>query len=82
VLERAFHDWMNNRTFAPTPYYLTFANGGLTLSIGSKIPSNETSIISKVYDNVKKNNIQIYKELANGTLVYSPVTPAYSSLSA
>jgi len=81
VLEQAFHDWMNNHTFAPTPYYLTFANGGLTFSIGSKIPSNETSIISKVYDNVKNNNIQIYKELANGTLVYSPVTPAYNSLS-
>ena len=82
VFEQAFNSWMTNHTFAATPYYATFANGGMTLGIGSKIPANESAIITKVYDNVADNNIQIYKELANGTLVYSPVTPAYSSLSA
>ena len=82
VFEQAFGNWMTNHTFAATPYYATFANGGMTLGIGSKVPSNETAIVNKIYDNVKDNNIQIYQELSNGTLIYSPVTPAYSSLSA
>jgi basic membrane protein A len=81
VFEQAFNNWMTNHTFQSTPYYATFANGGMTLGIGHKVPSNDTAIITKIYDNVANNNIQIYKELANGTLVYSPVTPAYSSLS-
>jgi len=81
VFEQAFNNWLTNQTFHTTPYYATFANGGMTLGIGSKVPSNDSSIINKVYTNVANNNIQIYKELANGTLVYSPVTPAYSSLS-
>lgn len=81
VFERAFHDWVTNHTFQATPYYATFANGGMTLGIGSKVPPNDTAIVNKIYTNVANNNIQIYKELTNGTLVYSPVTPAYSSLS-
>jgi basic membrane protein A len=81
VFEQAFNNWMTNHTFQSTPYYATFANGGMTLGIGRHVPPNDTAIINKVYTNVANNNIQIYKELANGTLIYSPVTPAYSSLS-
>jgi basic membrane protein A len=81
VFEQAFNDWVTNHTFQSTPYYATFANGGMTLGIGHKVPSNDTAIMTKIYTNVASNSIQIYKELANGTLIYSPVTPAYSSLS-
>jgi len=81
VFEQAFNNWMSNHTFASTPYYATFANGGMTLGIGSQVPHNDSAIVQKVYTNVANYNIQIYKELANGTLVYSPVTPTYSSLS-
>lgn len=52
----------------------------MTLGIGSQVPSNDSSIVNKIYTNVADNNIQIYKELANGTLSYMPVTPAYSTL--
>lgn len=81
VFEEAFNNWLTNQTFQSTPYYATFANGGMTLGIGHQVPSNDSAIVNKVYTNVADNNIQIYKELANGTLVYSPVTPAYNSLS-
>jgi basic membrane protein A and related proteins len=81
VFEQAFHDWNSTHAFASTPYYATFANDGMTLSIGKQVPSNDSTIETKIYNNVVNNNIQIYKELSNGTLVLQPVTPAYSSLS-
>jgi len=80
VFEQAFNNWNTNHTFQATPYYATFANGGMTLGIGSLVPSNDSSIVNRIYTNVADNNIQIYKELANGTLSYMPVTPAYSTL--
>jgi basic membrane protein A len=81
VFEQAFNNWNSTHAFASTPYYATFANGGMTLGIGSRVPSNDSAITTKIYNNVADNNIQIYKELSNGTLVWLPVTPAYSSLS-
>jgi len=81
VFTQAFNAWNTNKTFASTPYYATFANGGMTLGIGRQVPSNDSTIVTKIYTNVADNTIQIYKEVSNGTLVWSPVTPAYSSLS-
>ncbi len=80
VFKQAFDDWSTNHTFQATPYSATFQDGGLTLSIGSKVPGSVASVMNVIYPNLLSDKIQVYRELSNGTLVYNPVMPAYSTL--
>jgi len=81
VLKQALFDWLTNRTFQATrTYWATFQNGGLTLKMGSKVPSSVVSVMNVIYPSVVSGKIEVYHLLSNGTLQYNPVTPAYSSL--
>jgi len=80
LLYQAATSWIANKTISPLPYYANFANGGLTLNLASYNPSNVTTIVNNVKSALANNQIMIYQEAANGTLVYSPVTPSYNSL--
>ncbi len=81
LLDQAVNNWIVNKTLQANPYYATIANGGITLQLSSKVPANVSTIINTLYKNVGNNNIMIYYEASNGTMIYSPVTPPYSSLS-
>lgn len=77
----AISDWTTNHAFTTGPYYyISFSNKGMILGLSPKMPSSDATIINKVYTNVVNGNIQVYTEVTNGTLVYSPLMPAYSSL--
>jgi len=78
VFQQALNDWLTNHQFQATPYYATFANGGLSLLLSSKVPSSVQHTVNSVYAALKTYQIQIYKELPNGTLVYSPQFPPFS----
>ena len=80
VFLEAYNYWTTNHTFPLKPFYATFANGGITLYLAPKVPSNVSTIIMNLLAACKEYKIQVYKELPNGTLVWSPVTPPYSSL--
>ena len=80
LLYQAAISWLTNKTISPLPYYANFANGGFTLSMTSYNPSNVTTIVNNIESALAHNQIRIYQEAANGTMVYSPVTPSYNSL--
>ncbi|MGC9209563.1 MAG: BMP family ABC transporter substrate-binding protein, partial [Nitrososphaeria archaeon] len=80
VFLQAFEYWVTNHTMPTKPFYATFANHGITLWLSPKVPSNVSTIINNVYNALVQYKIQVYKELPNGTLVWSPVTPPYSQL--
>ena len=80
VFEQAFNDWTTNGSFSSLPYYLTLQNHGLSLDLTSQVRANETVIINNLQQGVIDGKIRVYSELSNGTLVWSPLTPSYSSL--
>jgi len=80
---QSFNDWNTKHSFNSTAYWATFHNGGYSLFVNSHlVPQNVSTILNTLKNNIISNKIVIYKLLSNGTLVYAPVTPAYSSLSA
>jgi len=81
VFESAINDWLDSHSFSAQPYYASFFNHGLTLGLSPNMPSNDATIINTLYTNIVSGNVQVYQQLGNGTLVYSPLTPAYTSLS-
>ncbi|MGD0177201.1 MAG: BMP family ABC transporter substrate-binding protein [Candidatus Bathyarchaeia archaeon] len=80
IYEEALNDWLTNHTFSALPYYATFPNQGLSLELTSKVSSSDAAVIHTLLQAVLANKIRVYQELTNGTLVYSPVTPAFNSL--
>ncbi|MGA8904081.1 MAG: BMP family ABC transporter substrate-binding protein [Candidatus Bathyarchaeia archaeon] len=80
IYEAALNDWLTNHTFSALPYYATFPNQGLSLELTSKVSSSDAAVIHTILQAVLANKIRVYQELTNGTLVYSPVTPAFNSL--
>ena len=80
VFLQAYNYWMTNHTLPTKPFYATFANKGITLYLAPKLPSSVKTTVMNIYNACVSYKIQVYKELPNGTLVYSPVTPPYSSL--
>jgi basic membrane protein A len=81
VLKQAVLDWLTNHTFqAAGTYWATFQNGGLTLKMGSNVPQTVVTVMNVIYANVASGKIEVYQLQPNGTLLYNPVTPAYSSL--
>ncbi|MGA2973462.1 MAG: BMP family ABC transporter substrate-binding protein [Candidatus Bathyarchaeia archaeon] len=80
IYEQALNDWLTNHTFSALPYYATFPNQGLSLELTSKVPSSDAAVVQTILQAILANKIRVYQELTNGTLVYSPVTPAFNSL--
>lgn len=80
IYEVALNDWLTNHTFSALPYYATFPNQGLSLELTSKVSSSDAAVIHTLLQAILANKIRVYQELTNGTLVYSPVTPAFNSL--
>lgn len=81
VFQSAINDWLSNQSYQTAPYYASFFNNGLTLGLSAKISSSDATIVNRLQANLVNGDVQVYQQLSNGTLVYSPVTPAYSSLS-
>ncbi len=81
VMLQAFNYWITNHTMPMKPFYATFANGGLTLWVSPHVPQNVRAVVMNVYTACKEYKIQVYQELSNGSLVWSPVTPPYSQIS-
>lgn len=80
VFEQALHDWLTNHAFSSATYYATFQNGGETMQMTSLVPANTVTVIHTLYQGLLSQKIRVYQELPNGTLVYNPITPAYSSI--
>ncbi|MDG7042046.1 MAG: hypothetical protein JRN22_03250, partial [Nitrososphaerota archaeon] len=62
------------------PYYMDFQNNGVTFWMSSKVPSNDATVLNNIYNALVSYKIQVYYLESNGTLVYTPITPSYSSL--
>jgi len=78
----AFNDWTTTHSFNSTAYWATFGNGGYALSVNPNlVPANDSAVLNTLKNNIISNKLIIYNLLSNGTLVYAPVLPAYSSLS-
>jgi len=80
VFEQALNDWLTNHAFSTSTYYATFQNGGETMQMTSLVPANNATVIHTLYQALVSQKIRVYQELGNGTLVYNPITPPYSSL--
>lgn len=79
---QAITDWLTNGKFTLGPYYYSsFSNQGIVMGMSPKMPASDATILNRLLTNVKNGNIQVYSELSNQTLVYSPLTPAYNTLS-
>ncbi|MGC8661690.1 MAG: BMP family ABC transporter substrate-binding protein, partial [Nitrososphaeria archaeon] len=80
VFKAALEQWMTTHTWPSSPYYMTFQNGGETFWMSPKVPANDSAILSNIYKAMLSYKIQVYYLEPNGTLVYSPITPPYSSI--
>jgi len=80
VFEKALTDWQTNHAFSNVTYYATFQNGGETMQMTNLVPANTVTVIHTLQQALLTQKIQVYQELGNGTLVYNPITPAYTSL--
>jgi basic membrane protein A len=81
VFKEALEQWVTNHSWPSTPYYMTFQDGGETFWMSSKVPANVTTVIHNIYNALTTYKIKVYQIAPNGSLVYSPVTPPYSSIS-
>jgi len=81
VFLQAYNYWTTHHSFPTQPFYATFANHGITLYLSPKVPANVTTIINNIYNALVTYKIQVYQLAPNGSLIYSPVTPPYSSIS-
>ena len=81
VFLQTYNYWTTNHSFPTHTFYATFANHGITLYLSPKVPANVTTIINNIYNALVTYKIKVYQMAPNGSLVYSPVTPPYSSIS-
>jgi basic membrane protein A len=77
----AFNSWMTNKTFSTKPYWGQLSNSGVGIWLTPRVPSNITSIMTTIINNLRTNKLASYQILSNGTLAWEPATPAFSSLS-
>ncbi|MDG6927683.1 MAG: BMP family ABC transporter substrate-binding protein [Nitrososphaerota archaeon] len=80
VFLQALNYWTANHSFPEKPFYATFANHGITLYVSPKVPTSVSTIVNNLYNALVSYKIQVYQAEPNGSLVYSPVTPPYSSI--
>jgi len=81
AFQGAIADWLSNKTFGSVPRYASMQNNGLIIGTSHLTSADNAKIISTLQTNIVNGKVSVYNELANGTLVFSPVTPAYSTLS-
>lgn len=81
AFQGAISSWLSSKTFGSVPRYASLQNNGLIIGTSSLTSAANAKIISTLQTNIVNGKIQVYSELANGTLIFSPVTPTYSTLS-
>jgi len=81
VFLQAYNYWTTHHSFPTHSFYATFANHGITFGMSSKVPTNVATVVHNIYNALVTYKIQVYQIAPNGSLVYSPVTPPYSSIS-
>ena len=80
VFKAALEQWTTYHAWPSQPYYMDFQNNGVTFWMSSKVPSNDATVLNNIYNALVSYKIQVYYLESNGTLVYTPITPSYSSL--